>query len=200
MRVFIWIVALMPTVYAAIRFSVSYHPAWLREIFHFLERYGAVVLTKAPADPLKFLSDLSGNSALWLLAAALAVTPLRSYLKINLLKYRRLVGLFAFFYLFVHAMLFVGIDQQFSMAGVMKEVADKSFIAFGMGAFVIIALMAMTSTNTLYPKFKGWHKLVYIAVVLVAIHYLMSHKTITLTHVSVVGTLFTLLALRLLKR
>jgi sulfoxide reductase heme-binding subunit YedZ len=200
MRFVIWIGALLPTVYAAIRFSVAYHPQWLRDIFIFIEHYGSVVLTKAPVDPLKFLSDLSGNSALWLLAITLMVTPLRSYLKINLIKYRRLVGLFAFFYLFVHALLFVGIDQQFNMAGVMHEVATKPFIAFGMGAFVVIALMAITSTNTLYSKFKGWHKLVYIAVVLIAIHYLMSHKTVTLTHIAVVGTLFSLLALRLLKR
>lgn len=200
MRVVIWIGALLPMVYAAIRFSAGYYPAWMRDIFIFIERYGSVVLTKAPADPLKFLSDLSGNSALWLLALTLMVTPLRSYLKISLHKYRRLLGLFAFFYLFIHAMLFVGVDQQFSVSGVMHEVATKPFIAFGMGAFVIMALMAITSTKGLYGKFKGWHKLVYIAVVLVAIHYLLSHKTVTLTHVAVVGTLFALLALRLLKR
>lgn len=200
MRILIWFGALLPMVYAAIRFSAQYHPAWLRDIFRFVEHYGVIVLTKVPVDPLKFMSDLSGNSALWLLAITLAVTPLRSYIKINLLKHRRLVGLFSFFYLFVHALLFVGIDQQFSMSGVMHEVSSKPFIAFGMGAFIIMALMAITSTNGLYPKFKGWHKLVYIAVVLIAIHYLMSHKTVTFTHVAVVGTLFSLLALRLLKR
>lgn len=200
MRIIIWIGALLPTLYAAIRFSVSYHPSWMRDIFVFVERNAHVVLTRAPADPLKFLSDLSGNSALWLLALTLLVTPLRSYLTVNLLGYRRLLGLFSFFYLFVHAMLFVGVDQQFSMAGVSHEISTKPFIAFGMGAFAILALMALTSTKGLYGKFKGWHKLVYAAVVLIAVHYLMSHKTVTLTHVAVVGTLFALLALRLLKR
>jgi sulfoxide reductase heme-binding subunit YedZ len=108
--------------------------------------------------------------------------------------------LFAFFYALIHALLFIGIDQQFNFAGVYHEVASKPFIAFGMGAFLIVLLMALTSTRKLFSKFKSWHKLVYIAVVLIAVHYLMSHKTITITHIVVVGTLFTLLALRLLKR
>jgi len=200
MRFLIWLFALLPVAYAAVRFSVQWHPVWLSDIFAFAERYLHVTLTKAPADPLKFLSDLSGNSALWLLAASLAVSPLKSYLKINLIKYRRLVGLGAFSYAAVHVLLFFGVDQQFSVPGVMHEVVNKPFIAFGMGAFAILSLMALTSGKGLYGKFKGWHKLVYIAVVLISIHYLMSHKTVTLTHASVVGTLCMLLALRLLKR
>lgn len=200
MRIFIWFGALLPILYAAIRFSAELHPAWLSDIFVFIEGYLRVILTKTPNDPLKFLSDLCGNSALWLLALTLLISPLRSYLKINLLPYRRLLGLFAFFYAFMHAMLFIAIDQQFNLPGLIHEVTTKPFITFGMGAFIILLVMALTSTKKLFPKFKGWHKLVYIAVVLIAIHYLMSHKTITLTHIAVVGTLISLLALRLLKR
>lgn len=200
MRIIIWIGALLPILYAVIRFSAELHPAWLSDILFFIEGYIRVVLTKIPNDPLKFLSDLSGNSALWLLALTLLISPLRSYLKINLLPYRRLLGVFAFFYALLHAMLFMAIDQQFNIAGVIHEVTSKPFIAFGMGAFLILLLMALTSTKKLFSKFKGWHKLVYIAVVLISVHYLMSHKTVTLTHVAVVGTLISLLALRLLKR
>ena len=200
MRVLIWLGALSPLVYAALRFSVEFHPQVLHDILVSLESYIRVTLTKTPTDPLKFLSDLAGNSALWLLALTLLVTPLRSYIGINLLKYRRLLGLFAFFYALIHALMFIGIDQQFDLFGVQHEVITKPFIAFGMGAFVILLLMALTSSKKLYAKFRSWHKLVYIAVVLIAIHYLMSHKTITLTHVTVVGTLFLLLALRLVKR
>lgn len=200
MRILIWIGALLPIVYAALRFSVELHPQTVHEALVFLEPYAHVVLTKTPADPLKFLSDLAGNSALWMLAITLAVTPLRSYIGINFLKYRRLLGLFAFFYALIHALLFIGVDQQFDFIGVKHEVLSKPFIAFGMGAFLILLLMALTSTRKLFAKFKSWHKLVYIAVVLIAVHYLMSHKTITITHIVVVGTLFSLLALRLLKR
>lgn len=200
MRIVIWIGALLPILYAAIRYSADIHPTWLNDIFVFIEEYIRIVLTKTPHDPLKFLSDLSGNSALWLLALTLLISPLRSYLKINLLRYRRLLGLFTFFYAFVHTMLFIAVDQEFNLSGVIHEVSTKPFIAFGMGAFVILLVMALTSTKKLFGKFKGWHKLVYIAVVLIAVHYLMSHKTITLTHIAVVGTLISLLALRLLKR
>lgn len=200
MRVLIWIGALLPLVYAALRFSVAFHPQWLYDILVFLQGYVHLILSGTPTDPLKFLSDLSGNSALWILAITLLVTPLRSYLGINFFKYRRLLGLFAFFYALIHALLFIGVDQQFDLLGVQHEVTTKPFIAFGMGALSILLLMALTSTKKLYAKFRSWHKLVYIAVVLIAIHYLMSHKTVTLTHVTVVGTLFLLLALRLVKR
>lgn len=200
MRVLIWLGAFSPLVYAVLRFSVEFHPQWLHDILVSLESYIHMTLTKSPTDPLKFLSDLAGNSALWLLALTLLVTPLRSYIGINLLKYRRLLGLFSFFYALIHAFMFIGIDQQFDLFGVQHEVITKPFIAFGMGAFVILLLMALTSSKKLFAKFRSWHKLVYIAVVLIAIHYLMSHKTVTLIHVTVVGTLILLLALRLVKR
>ncbi|MDP3267342.1 MAG: ferric reductase-like transmembrane domain-containing protein [Sulfuricurvum sp.] len=200
MRILIWLGALSPLVYAALRFSVEFHPQVLHDILVSIESYIHVTLTKIPTDPLKFLSDLVGNSALWLLAITLLLTPLRSYIGINFLKYRRLLGLFAFFYALLHALMFIGIDQQFDLIGVNHEVVSKPFIAFGMGAFLILLIMALTSTKKLFAKFRSWHKMVYIAVVLIAIHYLMSHKTITLTHVTVVGTLFLLLALRLVKR
>lgn len=200
MRILIWIGALLPIVYAALRFSVEFHPQIVHDFLVFMEQYSQVILTKTPSDPLKFLSDLAGNSALWMLAITLMVTPLRSYIGINFLKYRRLLGLFAFFYALIHALLFIGVDQQFDFIGVNHEVLTKPFISFGMGAFLILLLMALTSTKNLFAKFRSWHKLVYIAIVLIAIHYLMSHKTITITHVAVVGTLFSLLALRLLKR
>lgn len=200
MRILIWIGALLPLFYAALRFSVELHPQWLHDILVFLEGYVHLMLTRTPTDPLKFLSDLAGNSALWMLALTLLVTPLRSYIGLNLLKYRRLLGLFAFFYVLIHALMFIGVDQQFDFIGVNHEVITKPFIAFGMGAFLILLLMALTSSKKLYAKFRSWHKLVYIAVVLIAIHYLMSHKTVTLTHIAVVGTLISLLALRLVKR
>lgn len=200
MRILIWIGALLPIVYAALRFSVEFHPQIVHDILVFMEQYLQVILTKIPSDPLKFSSDLAGNSALCMLAITLMVTPLRSYIGINFLKYRRLLGLFAFFYALIHAFLFIGVDQQFDFIGVNHEVLTKPFIAFGMGAFLILLLMALTSSKKLFAKFRSWHKLVYIAIVLIAIHYLMSHKTITITHVAVVGTLFSLLALRLLKR
>jgi len=200
MRILIWIGALLPIVYAALRFSVDFHPQMMHDFLLFLEPYVQVVLTKSPVDPLKFLSDLAVNSALWMLAVTLSVTPLRSYIGINFLKYRRLLGLFAFFYALIHSLLFIGVDQQFDFLGVSHEVVSKPFVAFGMGALIILLLMALTSSKKFFSKFKSWHKLVYIAVVLIAVHYLMSHKTISLTHVAVVGTLFSLLALRLLKR
>lgn len=200
MRVLLWIGALLPILYALIRFGAPWQPHWLYDILGFIDAYLHMNLTTAPADPLKFLMHLSGLSALWLLVLTLTLTPLRVYLSLNLLKHRRFLGLFTFFYAFIHFLLFVGVDQQFDLHGIGHEIVTKPFIAFGMGAFAIVTLMAMTSTKKLFASFRAWHKLVYIAVVLIALHYLLGHKTITLHHIAVVGILFLLLALRLLKR
>ena len=200
MRFVIWFGALLPIVYALIRFSVEIQPQWMRESFIFLEQFIPFTLTKFPTDPLKFLINLSGDSAFWLLALTLTVTPVRVFLKLNLIRYRRLSGLFSFFYAFIHAMLFVGIDQEFDFNGVIHEALTKPFIAFGMGAFVIMLTMALTSTKKLFGLFHSWHKMVYIAAVLVAVHYLMSHKTITWDNISMAGVLIFLLVLRLIKR
>ncbi len=200
MRILFWIGALSPILYALIRFSADIHPQWLRDILVFVQPYLHLTLTRVPTDPLKFLINLSGDSALWMLVGTLTFTPVRVYLHINLIKHRRFFGLFTFFYALIHFLLFFGVDQQFSVSGMTHEVMSKPFIAYGAGAFAILILMASTSTKKLFPKFNKWHKLIYIATVLVAIHYLLSHKTIAPYHVAVAGILFFLLALRLLKR
>ncbi|MFY9142447.1 sulfite oxidase heme-binding subunit YedZ [Sulfuricurvum sp.] len=200
MRILIWIGALLPIVYALLRFSVEFHPQWMRDFLLLLEPYLHMTLTKMPTDPLKFLTDLSGKSAFWLLALTLIYTPVRVFLKLNLIRYRRLSGLFSFFYALIHALLFIGIDQEFHISGAVHEVLTKPFIAFGMGAFVILLLMALTSSKKMFGLFHSWHKLVYIAAVLIVVHYLMSHKTITWDNIAMAGVLISLLVLRLIKR
>ena len=200
MRFVIWFGALLPAWYALIRLSVEIQPEWMHESLVFLEQFIPFTLTKFPTDPLKFLTDLSGDSAFWLLALTLTFTPVRVFLKLNLIRYRRLAGLFSFFYALIHAMLFIGIDQEFHVGGVIHEVLTKPFIAFGMGAFVIMLTMALTSTKKLFGLFRTWHRMVYIAAVLIVVHYLMSHKTITWDHISMAGVLISLLVLRLIKR
>ncbi|MDD2265542.1 ferric reductase-like transmembrane domain-containing protein [Sulfuricurvum sp.] len=200
MRILIWIGALLPIVYALLRFSAEFQPEWLHGFFMYLEHFVPLTLSKFPNDPLKFLTNLSGNSAFWLLALTLTFTPVRVFLKLNLIRYRRTAGLFSFFYVLIHAMLFIGIDQEFHIHGVIHEVVTKPFIAYGMGAFIIMLTMALTSSKKLFGMFRTWHRMVYIAVVLIVVHYLMSHKTITWDNIAMGGVLISLLVLRLIKR
>lgn len=200
MRIAIWFGALLPIVYALIRFSVELQPEWMRESFVFLEQFVPFTLTKFPTDPLKFLTNLTGDSAFWLLALTLSFTPVRVFLKLNLIRYRRTAGLFSFFYALIHALLFIGIDQEFHIHGVIHEVLTKPFIAYGMGAFLIMLSMALTSSKKLFGLFRTWHRMVYIAAVLIVVHYLMSHKTITWDNIAMGGVLISLLVLRLIKR
>ncbi len=149
---------------------------------------------------MKFMADLFALTALQFLIATLSVTPLKSYLKINLLKYRRLLGLWTFAYALMHSLYFFLAENEGSFKLMYEDMLKRPFVLFGAGAFLILAMMAVTSHKRLFAKFVGWHKLVYLASVLIALHYMMSQKVIGMNVAVYVGILAGLLALRLLKR
>ena len=82
--------------------------------------------------------------------------------KINLMKYRKEIGLLGFSYALLHLLNFIILDAQFDFQFVIKETLDKPFIYLGMIAFFIILFMAITSTKKLYKKYNKYHKLVYL--------------------------------------
>ncbi|MCJ7766265.1 MAG: ferric reductase-like transmembrane domain-containing protein [Thiovulaceae bacterium] len=117
----------------------------------------------------------------------------------NLLKYRRLLGLWAFAYALMHSLYFFLAVNEGSFVMMFADVLKRPFVLFGASALVLLAFMAVTSTKKLFARFIKWHRLVYLAAVLIALHYMMSQKIIGL-HVAVyVAVLAALLALRLVK-
>jgi sulfoxide reductase heme-binding subunit YedZ len=197
MRTLIWMAALAPLLYLLWRFSFGMGWGWPDAMADYLSGVFNVLPARFPDDPIKYMSDLTGKTALKLLIITLLISPLNRYLHIRLIKYRRLVGLFTFFYAFLHAGVFIVIDQQMSPSEVWREVLEKPFIAFGMSAFLILAFMAATSTRKLFARFVKWHRLVYIAVVLIALHYGMSQKVIGYEPAMYIIVLMALLAVRL---
>ncbi len=145
-------------------------------------------------DPIKYIFTYTGLSSLVILMLSLSITPLRK--TINLVKYRRMVGLFAFFYAFLHFMNFFILDAEFSLAFVLKETLDKPFVYLGMISFVILLFMAITSTKKLFAKFNKWHKLVYVVLVLVVIHESMAQKVLSSLEYSFIGITCILLGYR----
>lgn len=127
-------------------------------------------------DPIKHIYTLTGLSAMGFLFLSLALTPLRRVL--NLLRYRRMLGLFALFYASLHFGNFFLLDAQLDLRFVLKETLDKPFITLGMGAFVILIFMGTTSTKRLFAKHHAKHKLVYLALVLILIHETMAQKVL----------------------
>jgi len=128
-------------------------------------------------DPIKYIYTHTGVSAVSILMLSLVVTPFKS--NVNLLKYRRMIGLFAFFYAFLHFLNFYILDAELDFAFVVKETLDKPFIYLGMISFGILCFMAITSTKKLFRKFNKWHMMVYVVLVLVTIHSSMAQKVLS---------------------
>jgi len=128
-------------------------------------------------DPIKLIYTYTGISTIILLMISLAIRPLKKV--VNFMKYRKMIGLFVFFYAFLHFLNFYVLDAQFDFSFVVKETLDKPFVYLGMISFGILLFMALTSTKKLFRKFNSWHKLVYISLVLVTIHASMAQKVLS---------------------
>jgi len=127
-------------------------------------------------DPIKYIYTVTGVSATVILFFTITISLIKH--KINLMKYRRDIGLFGFFYALLHMINFAVFDAQLDIVFIIEETLDKPFIYLGMIAFFILLFMAITSTKRLYRKYGKYHKSVYFALLLVTIHFVMAQKTI----------------------
>lgn len=133
-------------------------------------------------NPIQELTFRTGKTALVLLVLSLACTPLNTVFKFRpALKVRRALGLYAFMYASLHFLIFIGLDYQFD-AGLLREaIFEKRFALVGFAAFLILLPMAITSTKgwmrRLGRKWKRLHKLVYLAGLLVVVHYVWLVKS-----------------------
>lgn len=156
------------------------------------------------ADPLKVLERSLGFWSLRFLMIGLAITPLRRYANINLLRYRRSIGLLAFFYALSHLTVYLWLDQGLDATLIFKDIVKRPYITIGMVAFLILLPLALTSNNAMIKRLGAtWqrlHKWVYVAAALAALHLLMLVKTITLEPAIYAALVASLLALRLLPK
>jgi len=129
------------------------------------------------ANPVEFVQHFTGDWTLRFLLITLSVTPLRKLLKIpDLIRFRRMLGLFAFFYVCLHFLTYLWPDQNFNLAGMWKDVAKRPFITAGFLGFVLMIPLALTSTKGWIRRLGGkrWqalHRLVYISALCGVIHY-----------------------------
>lgn len=136
-------------------------------------------------NPLEFATRTTGMLTLVFLCLTLAVTPLRKIFGINsIVKFRRMLGLFAFFYGALHLLTYVWFDRQFRLLSVVQDVGQRPFILAGMTAFVLMMPLALTSTNRMVKRLGGkrWarlHRLVYLAGIAGVVHFWMLVKSDT---------------------
>ena len=137
------------------------------------------------ANPGEFMTRTTGIMTLVFLMITLAVTPARKITGLNwLVKFRRMFGLFAFFYGFLHLLTYIWFDRYFNLRSIPGDVVTRPFIAFGMTAFFLMLPLAITSTNKMVKRLGGkrWsklHKLVYAAGVAGALHFWLFVKSDT---------------------
>ncbi|SHH60990.1 sulfite oxidase heme-binding subunit YedZ [Massilia sp. CF038] len=128
-------------------------------------------------DPLEAITRGTGDWVLYLLCITLAVTPLRRLSGWNwVVKLRRMAGLFAFFYAFLHFLAFLWFDHFFDLAAMWKDVLKRPFITVGFIAFVLLIPLAVTSTNGMIKRLGGkrwqWlHRLIYLIAPLGILHF-----------------------------
>jgi sulfoxide reductase heme-binding subunit YedZ len=129
------------------------------------------------ANPIEFITLATGTWTLTLLLATLAVTPLRKVTGLNwLIRFRRLIGLFAFFYGFLHFMTYVWLDKFFDVHDMLRDVAKRPFITAGFVAFMSMVPLAVTSTAWAIRKLggKNWnqlHRLIYLSGIAAVVHF-----------------------------
>lgn len=129
------------------------------------------------ANPVEFLQHATGDWTLRFLLFTLAITPLRKLLHLpELIRFRRMLGLFAFFYVSLHFTTYIGPDQGFSLTGMWQDVAKRRFVTVGFLGFVLLIPLAITSTAGWIRRLGGkrWqalHRAIYFAAICGVIHY-----------------------------
>ena len=152
------------------------------------------------AEPIKTLEQALGEVALQLLIAGLCVTPLRRHLGINLLRFRRAIGLLTFTYVVLHLLVWLVLDVQIP-AQIWADIVKRPYVTVGAVAFVLMIPLAVTSNNAsvrkLGPRWRRLHKLTYGVAVLGAVHFIWLSKGFQIEPLIYLGVILALLALRM---
>ncbi|EPX83348.1 protein-methionine-sulfoxide reductase heme-binding subunit MsrQ [Salipiger mucosus] len=154
-------------------------------------------------EPIEALEHELGELALQLLIAGLCITPLRRFAGVNLLRFRRAVGLIAFLYVVLHLLVWLVLDVQ-DLGRIWADILKRPYITVGMGAFLLMLPLALTSNNravrALGRRWQRLHRLTYGVVLLAALHFVMARKGFQVEPLLYAGAILALLALRLVPR
>jgi len=176
---------------------------WLACLYPLGSLVWRAVTNNLGADPTAAISFSTGLATLRLLTISLAIMPLRRlYTRLSwLVKFRRLLGLFAFFYASLHLLTYIALYAGFDLNTMATDISKRRFITMGVAAWLLLLSLAATSTTWAIRKLGGkrWdrlHKLVYVAAVCGVIHYWWQVKPGVLTPLTITVILGVLLAAR----
>ena len=151
------------------------------------------------ADPVKYITHFTGRTALIILFVTLCITPIRRVTGWNgIVRLRRLVGLFSFFYAVIHLLIYLAFDRGFVFTELGEDIAKRPYITIGFTAWLMLLALAVTSPQAVLRRMGGkrWralHRLVYVVPVLGVIHFTWAQKkdiSLPLLYAAVLGAIY----------
>ena len=142
------------------------------------------IINELGPDPLRYLEHKYGELGLIFLLITLSISPLLKYMNINLMKFRRCIGLVAFYYIVSHICVYFFLDIGLSLEILISDLKKRYYIIAGFFAFITLIPMAATSNNIAVRKLKirTWkkiHNFIYLAIILSIFHFILMSKTWT---------------------
>lgn len=165
-----------------------------------------IVIGDLGADPIKTLTHTTGLSALVILLVTLSITPIRRITGWHpLIKLRRLIGLFVFFYAVIHFSIYAVFDHKLSVAEISADIVEHPWVLVGFSAFLILSTLAITSPKAAVRRLGGkrWqriHRGIYLAGILAVVHFLWQVKKDTREPLTYGAVLLLILGTRLVGR
>lgn len=152
-------------------------------------------------DPVKEIEHRLGKVALWFLLGGLAVTPALRLLRLNLIRYRRALGLLSFLYAMLHLGVWLVLDMRLLWGQALGDLVKRPYLLLGLSALALLVVLALSSNDPAQRRLGAWwrrlHRLVYAAAALAVAHYLWQMKVISTEGWVWAVALAGLLALRL---
>ena len=176
-------------------------PVYVLGVLPIVWLFWAAVEGRLGVDPVKAMEHRAGLWSLQLLLASLCITPLMRFGRINLLKFRKVLGLLGFGYLVLHFLIWVLLDLQLRWAEIGTDLVKRPYIVVGFIAFLCLVPLAATSWQGAIRRMGAvaWgrlHRLVYLAVILGAVHFAMQSKVWTAEVVAYLAVAVALVAAR----
>tara|TARA_B100000787_G_scaffold57089_1_gene41522 strand:+ start:207 stop:791 length:585 start_codon:yes stop_codon:yes gene_type:complete len=161
-----------------------------------------IITDQLGPEPIKEITHHTGKWTLYFIVITLAMTPLKKITKLNIwINYRRMFGLFIFFYASVHLMTYVGLDYRFDLTSIGDDIIKKKYIFIGFSAWLLLIPLALTSNKWMMKflkhKWKKLHRLIYLISLFGAIHYLWLVKRDLTEPLIFLAIIIILLAFRL---
>ena len=168
----------------------------------FLFIFYKIYFNKLGPEPVKEITHFTGEWTLIFICLTLSMTPLKRLTNLNIwISFRRMLGLFVFFYASLHLLTYIGIDYRFNLQPILDDVLKKKYIFIGFAAWVLLLPLVVTSSQMMMKLLKNnWkklHRLIYVIAIFGALHYIWLSKTIFFRPLVYLVIILVLLALRI---